>query len=118
MTAAPAFAVADTLVLLAVFNPKDRNHHAAREVLGQPRTLGISPLCMAELDYLLTRQAGEHAAIGAVRHIAALVRLGRALVADVDGDLLAEAERLMTTYQGHALGLADTINAACARLDL
>ncbi|GCD47871.1 PIN domain-containing protein [Streptomyces paromomycinus] len=87
MTASPAFAVAGTSVLLAVFNARDRNHHAAREVLGLPRTLIISPLCLAELDYLLTRQAGERAALGAVRHLTALARLGRAQIADVDGEL-------------------------------
>ncbi|MFH8410993.1 type II toxin-antitoxin system VapC family toxin [Streptomyces sp. NPDC018019] len=114
MTTAPAFAVADTSVLLAVFNARDRNHRAAREVLGLPRTLVISPLCLAELDYLLTRQAGERAALGAVRHLTALARLGRRQIADVDGDLLSEAEALMTTYEGHALGLADTVNAALA----
>ncbi|MFH8411165.1 hypothetical protein ACH4FX_41310 [Streptomyces sp. NPDC018019] len=32
----------------------------------------------------------------------------------MDGDLLAEAEALMTTYEGHAPGLADTVNAALA----
>jgi predicted nucleic acid-binding protein len=110
----PAFAVADTSVLLAVFNAKDRNHQAAREVLGLPRTLLISPLCLAELDYLLTRQAGERAAVGAVRHLNALVGLGRARIASIDGSILTEAEQLMTAYEGQALGLADTINAALA----
>lgn len=114
MTAPPAFAVADTSVLLAVFNARDRNHRAAREVLGPPRTLIISPLCLAELDYLLTRQADERAALAAVRHLTALTRLGRAQIANMDGDLLAEAEALMTTYEGRALGLADTVNAALA----
>lgn len=113
-TPPPAFAVADTSVLLAVFNARDRNPHAAREVLGLPRTLVISPQCLAELDYLLTRQAGERAALGAVRHLTDLARLGRAQIADVEGDLLAEAEALMTTFEGHALGLADTVNAALA----
>ncbi|WP_185993823.1 type II toxin-antitoxin system VapC family toxin [Streptomyces benahoarensis] len=110
----PAFAVADTSVLLAVFNSKDRNHQSAREVLGSPRTLVISPLYLAQLDYLLTRQAGESAAISAVRHLNALVRLGHAQIAQVDGELMTQAEQLMTVYEGQALGLADTVNAALA----
>ncbi|MEU7260602.1 PIN domain-containing protein [Streptomyces rimosus] len=114
MTIPPAFAVTDTSVVLAVFNARDRNHRAAREVLVMPRTLVTSPLCLAELDYLLSRPAGERTALDAVRHLTALTRLGRAQVADVDGDLLAEAEALMTAYEGHALGLADTVNAALA----
>ncbi|WP_394298571.1 PIN domain-containing protein [Streptomyces rimosus] len=101
-----AFAVADTSVLLAVCNARDRNHHTAREILGLPRTLVISPLCLADLDYLLTRQAGERAALGAIRRLTALTRLGRAQIADVDGGLLTEAEALMTTYEGPALGPA------------
>ncbi|MFK8851045.1 PIN domain-containing protein [Streptomyces sp. Ac-502] len=101
-TPPPAFAVADTSALLAVFNARDRNHRAAREVLGLPRTLVISPLCLAELGYLQTRQTGERAALGAVRHLAALARLGRAQIVDVNGDLPAEA--LRTTYEGHGGG--------------
>ncbi|KOT96478.1 hypothetical protein ADK70_09475 [Streptomyces rimosus subsp. pseudoverticillatus] len=68
-----------------------------------PRTLVISPLCLPELDYLLAQQAGERAALGAVRHLTALP-VSAAQIAEVDGDLLAEAEALMTTYEGHALG--------------
>ncbi len=34
-------------------------------MLGLPRTLIISSLCLAELDYLLTRQADERASLGA-----------------------------------------------------
>jgi Predicted nucleic acid-binding protein, contains PIN domain len=107
-------AVADTSVLLAAFNRKDSHHAVGVMALNIPRFLLISPLVLAELDYLLTTQAGETEAVNAVTRLLALAGQGHVQFPVVDRRLLAEAEALMRQYQGHALGLADTVNAALA----
>lgn len=114
MSGAPASAIAvvDTCVLLAAYNRKDDQHQAAVEALGRPRILVVSPLVLCELDHLLHDRVGERAALEATKRLAALGRLGHVQIAQVNGALLTEAEKLMETYFGHALGLTDTVNAA------
>jgi uncharacterized protein len=112
--AASAIAVVDTCVLLAAYNRKDEQHREAVEALGRPRILVVSPLVLCELDHLLHDRVGERAALEATKRLAALGRLGHVQIAQVNGSLLTEAENLLETYFGHALGLTDAVNAALA----
>jgi predicted nucleic acid-binding protein len=60
-----SFAVADTSVLLAAFNRRDDRHRDGIDAFGRARMLVLSPLVLAELDYLLHQQASEKEALEA-----------------------------------------------------
>ncbi len=53
--------ICDTSGLLAHFDPDDRDHPAAVQVLSAARPpLVVSPFVIAELDYLLRKKVGAH----------------------------------------------------------
>ncbi|MBO1415896.1 type II toxin-antitoxin system VapC family toxin [Streptomyces sp. FH025] len=113
-TAPLGVAVADTSVLLAAFNRKDDLHTQGADALSLTRVLVVSPMVMTELDHLLTRRAGEAEAINAITRIGALAGQGFVVLPPADRRLYADAEQLLRQYQGHALGLADVVNAVLA----
>jgi len=78
------------------------------------RILVLSPLVLAELDYLLHQQASEKEAVEAVTRLRALVAVGYARIPVVDGKLLGEAEKIQRDYLGQAMGLTDAVNACLA----
>ena len=51
--------IVDTSVLLAAFVPDQRMHKACAHVLATTRPLVVSPLVLAELDYLTAQLAGS-----------------------------------------------------------
>ncbi|MFI5533023.1 type II toxin-antitoxin system VapC family toxin [Kitasatospora sp. NPDC051853] len=105
-------AVADTSVLYAAFDRRDPDHPAANSAMAAARILLISPMVLAELDYLLTTKVSERIAIEATKRINALSRLGIVRVPVITTDLQRQAEELMVRYEGHAIGLTDMTNAA------
>jgi predicted nucleic acid-binding protein len=109
-----SFAVADTSVLLAAFNRRDDRHRDGIDAFGRARMLVLSPLVLAELDYLLHQQASEKEALEAVSRLRALVATGYARIPAVDGRLLGEAESVQRDYMGQAIGLTDAVNACLA----
>ncbi|MCF1599370.1 type II toxin-antitoxin system VapC family toxin [Streptomyces muensis] len=119
MTAPVHLAVADTSILLAAFNRRDQRHQDGIDAFGTARILVLSPLVLAELDYLLHQQASEKEAVEAVCRLRALVSAGYARVPAVDAKLLGEAEKIQRDYMGQAIGLTDAVNACLAwRLQL
>lgn len=113
-TAPRSWAVADTGVLLAAFNSADRRHDQAVAAFSSASRLLISPLVMAEVDYLVTTKVSEHAAIEVLARIRALTSLGQVRIPRLTPGLLAEAETLLRQYKGHAIGLTDAVNACLA----
>ncbi|MEU8653803.1 PIN domain-containing protein [Streptomyces sp. NPDC048737] len=119
MTEPVNLAVADTSVLLAAFNRRDDRHQDGIDAFGAAKILVLSPLVLAELDYLLHQQASEKEAVEAVSRLRALVGTGYARIPVVDGKLLGEAEKIQRDYMGQAIGLTDAVNACLAwRLQL
>ncbi|MFJ2191620.1 type II toxin-antitoxin system VapC family toxin [Kitasatospora sp. NPDC087861] len=113
-TAPLGVAVADTSVLLAAFNRKDDLHAQGAQALSLARVLIVSPMVMTELDHLLARRAGEAEAINAITRLGALAGQGFVVLPPADRRLYADAAALLRQYQGHALGLADAVNAVLA----
>ncbi|MGW1718030.1 PIN domain-containing protein [Streptomyces sp. NPDC002156] len=60
------FAVADTSVLLAIYNHKDAHHESAVQALSLADRLAVSPLVLTELDYHLTTKISGRAAADAL----------------------------------------------------
>ncbi|MGW2399636.1 type II toxin-antitoxin system VapC family toxin [Kitasatospora sp. NPDC001664] len=104
--------MADTSVLYAAFDRRDPDHLAANSAMGAARILVISPMVLAELDYLLTTKVSERIAIEATQRINALSRMGIVRIPAITTDLQRQTEDLMLQYEGHAIGLTDMTNAA------
>ncbi|WP_323183275.1 type II toxin-antitoxin system prevent-host-death family antitoxin [Streptomyces sp. NBC_00038] len=58
--------IADTKALYRMFVPKDPRHTAHRDALARVGHLVVSPLVLAELDYLLTQRIGLTASLNAL----------------------------------------------------
>ncbi|MEV7966205.1 PIN domain-containing protein [Sphaerisporangium sp. NPDC088356] len=106
-------AIADTSALLAVFNRGDTEHAACVKARGTIGHLVISPLVLAELDYLITSAAGPQAAIAVLDHIMDKIDVKRYEVPEVSPHLRT-ARALMVRYKTMNIGLTDAMNAALA----
>ncbi|MGP4084358.1 type II toxin-antitoxin system VapC family toxin [Streptomyces sp. KR55] len=107
--------MADTSVLLAVYNRKDEHHERAVQSLSLVDRLVVSPMVLAELDYHLATRISGRAAADALASLRAWASTDRLKLATVGWPLLSEAERLMRTYSDHdAIGLTDALNAVLA----
>lgn len=109
------FAVADTSVLLAIYNRKDTHHESAVRALSLAERLVVSPLVLAELDYHLTTKISGRAAADALASMHAWASTDRLQLVALGWPLLRDAERLMRTYADHdAIGMTDAVNALLA----
>jgi predicted nucleic acid-binding protein len=106
-------AIADTSALLAVFNGKDTDHAACVEARARVGHLVISPLVLAELDYLISSRVGVDTAIAVLDHILQKIDVKRYEVPDPSPHLHT-ARALMGVYKSMNIGLADAMNAALA----
>ncbi|ANZ19039.1 PIN family toxin-antitoxin system, toxin component [Streptomyces noursei ATCC 11455] len=76
--------------------------------------LVMSPLLLAEIDHVATRELGREAAISAADDIRHWMRRGRISVPEITEDHLAAAQSLRARYAGLDLDLADAVNVALA----
>ncbi|MDP9849206.1 PIN domain-containing protein [Streptosporangium lutulentum] len=106
-------AIADTSALLAIFNRRDVEHEACVKARAQVGHLVISPLVLAELDYLITSRVGQHAAFAVLDHIMGRIDVKRYEVPEVS-PYLRTARALMARYGTMNIGLTDAMNAALA----
>jgi predicted nucleic acid-binding protein len=108
--------VADTSGLLAALDSAHPEHEAAGEAIMAAGLLVISPLLLAELDHVATRELGREAAVSAVDDIRRWMRAGRVLVPEITEAHLADAQALRARYAGLDLDLdlADAVNVAVA----
>jgi uncharacterized protein len=96
--------IADTSGLLAAFGKDARRHAGARAAIEADNgPIVLSPLVLAELDYLLAQRAGTLAEVRFLREVAAgvyeLASFGRADV--------ARAVTVIERYRDMRIGLAD-----------
>ncbi|MER7721088.1 PIN domain-containing protein [Streptomyces flaveolus] len=106
--------VADTSGLLAALDSAHPEHEAANEAILAAGLLVLSPLLLAELDHVATRELGREAAVSAVDDIRRWMRRGRVVVPEVTEDHLGAAQSVRARYAGLGLGLADAVNVALA----
>ncbi|QMU79754.1 PIN domain-containing protein [Streptacidiphilus sp. PB12-B1b] len=106
--------VADTSGLLAALDSTHPEHQGANEAIMAAGLLVMSPLLLAELDHVATRELGRDAAISAVDDIRRWMRVGRVLVAEVTESHLGAAQSLRARYGSFNLDLADAVNVALA----
>ncbi|TDC63168.1 PIN domain-containing protein [Streptomyces hainanensis] len=108
--------VADTSGLLAALDAAHPEHSGANEALTAAGLLVMSPLLLAELDHVATRELGRAAALSAVDDIRRWMGRGRVVVPEITEDHLAAAQSLRGRYRALDLDLdlADAVNVALA----
>ncbi|MFE7194299.1 PIN domain-containing protein [Kitasatospora sp. NPDC057541] len=105
--------VGDAGALLSCYSPAEKEHHACRAALRTVGHLVISPLVLAELDYLATKSLGADGAMRILDDIIDKCAIGRYEVPEV-GAHLGAARVVMRTYSKLNIGLTDAINVALA----
>jgi len=109
-TPAPV-AIADTSGLLAYFDRREPEHAACRAAMASISHAVVSPMVLAELDYMLTTGVGAAAAQEALAYILSQVAVRRFDVPDAEPELAA-AHAVMRRYD--EIGLTDAMNVALA----
>lgn len=95
--------IVDTSVLLAAFVPDQSGHERCARLLAVHRPLVVSPLVLAELDYLTARIAGVVAELTLLRELCS----GAYELATFGIDDLFRALAVVDRYSDLPLGLAD-----------
>ncbi|MBO0842598.1 MAG: PIN domain-containing protein [Nocardioides sp.] len=106
--------VADTSGLIAALDDTHPDQAGANAALMLAGLLVISPLLLAELDHVATRELGREAATSAVDEIIGWVRRGRVTVPEVTGEHLATAQSVRAGYRSLDLDLTDAVHVALA----
>ncbi|MER5707730.1 PIN domain-containing protein [Streptomyces sp. NPDC002122] len=106
--------VADTSGLLAALDSTHPEHAAANEAIQAAGLLVMSPLLLAELDHVATRELGREAALSAVDDIRHWMRRGRVSMPEITEDHLDVAQLIRLRYRALDLDLADAVNVALA----
>jgi uncharacterized protein len=110
-------AIADTNGLYRLLDPNLTGHQEHRKALAATSHLVISPLVLAELDYLIATRAGARKALAAARFIERNVATRRFEVPPVSAHLsaaIAVAEGYADPDGGKGIGLTDAMNVALA----
>lgn len=106
--------VADTSGLLAALDSTHPEHQGASEALMTAGLLVMSPLLLAEIDHVATRELGRDAAVSAVDDIRRWMRVSRVVVPEITEAHLGTAQSLRARYGSLDLDLADAVNVALA----
>jgi uncharacterized protein len=106
--------IADTSGLLAALDSTHPEHGPANEAIMSAGLLVMSPLLLAELDHVATRELGREAAVTAVDDIRRWMSRGRVVMPEVTEDHLAAAQSVRARYNGLDLDLTDAVNVALA----
>lgn len=96
-------ALVDTSALIAYYDRRSADHAAVVEAFQAAHApLSISPLVLAEFDFLITKYAGPHVALTALRELADTMHIEEFRAAD-----LRAAADVMTRYADLEIGLTD-----------
>ncbi|MGW6392302.1 PIN domain-containing protein [Streptomyces sp. NPDC055103] len=106
--------VADTSGLLAALDSTHPENAVANEAIQAAGLLVMSPLLLAELDHVATRELGREAALSAVDDIRHWMRRGRISMPEITEDRLGVAQMVRLRYGALDLDLADAVNVALA----
>lgn len=110
-------AIADTNALYRLLNPKLTGHEEHKKALAAISHLVISPMVLAELDYLVAARVGARKALTAARFIERNTATRRFEIPPVAAHLsaaIAVAEGYADADGGKGVGLTDAMNVALA----
>ncbi|MFD6287579.1 PIN domain-containing protein [Streptomyces sp. NPDC060205] len=106
--------IADTSGLLAALDSAHPDHRGANEAIMAAGLLVMSPLLLAELDHVATRELGREAALSAVDDLRRWLNRGRVIMPEITEHHLGAAQSVRIRYSGLDLDLADAVNVALA----
>jgi predicted nucleic acid-binding protein len=102
--------VLDTSGIVAAYNTREKEHKAARQVLlATDEPMVISPLVLAEIDYLATKYLGPDGSATVLREIDRL-----ASVASFGNEDLRTCMAILERYRDLDIGLTDAANVDLA----
>ncbi|MEW2549620.1 PIN domain-containing protein [Streptomyces sp. NPDC047002] len=110
-------AIADTNALYRLLDPRLTEHKAHKDGLAAISHLVISPMVLAELDYLISARSGARKALTAARFVERYTLTRRFEVPPVATHLsaaIAVAEGYADTDGGKGIGMTDAMNVALA----
>ncbi|WP_369214573.1 PIN domain-containing protein [Streptomyces flavofungini] len=106
--------IADTSGLLAALDSTHPGHGAANEAIMAAALLVMSPLLLAELDHVATRELGRAAAVSAIDDLRRWMGRGRIVMPAITQDHLAAAQSVRVRCGTLDLNLATAVHAALA----
>ncbi|WP_415949862.1 PIN domain-containing protein [Streptomyces sp. KLOTTS4A1] len=110
-------AIADTNALIRLLTPSFSGHREHVEALARIEHLVVSPMVMAELDYMIARRASPEAALKAARFIETNAARRKFAVPGIGPHLstaIAVADGYRDADGGKGVGLVDAMNVALA----
>ncbi|MGW0469756.1 PIN domain-containing protein [Streptomyces coeruleorubidus] len=106
--------IAGTSGLLAALDATHPEHGAANEAIMAAGLLVMSPLLLAELDHVATRELGRAAAVSAIDDLRRWMSRGRIVMPEITESHLGAAQPVRLRYDALDLDLADAVNVALA----
>ena len=106
--------IGDTSGLVSAFNADDSGQAAARSALQQASVTVISPLVIAEIEHIMTRNIDRNSAHAAIDWLLDQERATRILVPESAAPVLRRARTVQERYAALRLDLADSVNVVLA----
>jgi uncharacterized protein len=106
--------IGDTSGLVSAFNSDDPGQAAARTALQRASLTVISPLVIAEIEHIMTRNIDRNTAHEAIDWLLAQERTTRVLVSESAAPVLRCARLIQERYAVLGLDLADSVNVVLA----
>jgi uncharacterized protein len=106
--------IGDTSGLVAAFNTDDPEHEKARGAFRAASATVISPLVVAEIEHVLTRNVDRRVAHAVQDWLLEQEQTMRVLVPEVSADVLRRARSVQDRYADLRLDLADGVNVVLA----
>jgi predicted nucleic acid-binding protein len=107
-------AIGDTSGLVSAFNADDPGQAAARSAFRQASATVVSPLVIAEIEHIVTRNVDRNAAHQAIDWLLGQERTKRVLVAELAAPVLRHARMIQGKYAALRLDLVDAVNVVLA----
>ncbi|WP_367043541.1 PIN domain-containing protein [Streptomyces sp. Je 1-332] len=109
--------IADTNALVRLLDPRMTGHTEHKHAFTTVEHLVVSPLVLAELDYMITARSGAQQALTAARFVEANTARRRFEIPDIAPHLntaIAVADGYQDADSGKGIGLTDAMNVALA----
>lgn len=106
--------IADTSGLICSYDLDDPENERASSVLDGASLVVASPIVIAEIEHVLTRNAGGTAAHAVLDSLLTAERSLRLAVPEITPGMLRAARSVQDRYAGLELDLADGVNAVLA----
>ncbi|MFJ6216397.1 PIN domain-containing protein [Streptomyces sp. NPDC092296] len=106
--------IADTSGILAAYDENAAEADACASALSEAGVVVLSPLALAEIDHVVTREFGRDAAMEIIDDIRRWSRAGRVVMPEITTAGIDAAQGLRARYAALDLDLVDAVNVVLA----